>query len=78
MCNIHQLSKLVIPTFVQEGMETHELCAVRIAVRLDELVDVTVIHPFRYHRKPLLPRIHTKEWENVWVLEVLPGSGLSA
>jgi hypothetical protein len=51
---------------------SHRLCV------LDELVDVTVVHPFRYHRKPLLPRIHTKEWENVWVLEVLPGSGLSA
>ena len=45
---------------------------------LDEFVDVSVIHPLRYHCEPAWSQIHTEKWQDVLVSEVPPNDDLSA
>ena len=49
--NIHQLRRTVIPGSVEMNVVTHELDSIHLSVVLDELVDVTIIHPLRHQRK---------------------------
>jgi len=46
MRNVYQLLKPFIPVIAREDTVTHKLCAVYFPVLLDELVDITMIHPF--------------------------------
>ena len=39
---------------------------------LDKLVDVTVDHPFRYHRELVIAHRHSQQWKYVRVTETLP------
>ena len=73
MCDVYQLVKQVIPVSGKGNKTTHELCTVHVSVLLDKLIDITVVHPFRYHFKPLL-HLNAKQRQNIWVLEVLPSN----
>lgn len=44
----------------------------------DELVDVSIIHPLRNHRKFVLADSHPKQRQDVGMPEMLPGNHLSA
>ena len=49
--NIHQLRKTVIPVSVEMNVVTHELDSIHLSVVLNELVDISIIHPLRHQRK---------------------------
>ena len=59
---------------------TYELNTIDPSMLLHKLVDISAVHPFGYHRKPVIFQIqfHTKQRQDVWVLEVSPQNGLPA
>jgi len=52
--------------------ETYELQTIRIGMRLQEHVDIPILHPFRYHHKPILGHRHTYQRQHVWMTKGLP------
>jgi len=38
----------------------------------DKLADVTVDHPFRYHREMAVVHCHSQQWQHIRVTEALP------
>ena len=53
---LHCISQLP----VEIGWMTHEHRAVGVLILLNELVDVSIIHPLRNHRKPVFTHRHPK------------------
>ena len=53
LCDVYQLQKPVSYRSAGKHKTTHELGPIHICVLPDEVVDVTVIHPFRHKRKPV-------------------------
>ena len=62
--DIHQLRKTVRPVSVEMDVVTHELDPINFYVVLDELVDVTIIHPLRHQCKLrfLLVQCRAEQW----------------
>ena len=59
--NVYQLQNISqLP--VEGGGVTHKHRAVGMWFHLDELVDVSMIHPLRNHRKSLWSYCYPKEW----------------
>ena len=51
---------------------SYKIKLVRIPIGLDELVNVSVDHPFRRHRKMPVAHCHSQQWEYVWMAETFP------
>ena len=66
--SVGQLNKSVASISAIYGTVTHELSTIDPFMILYKFVDVAVIHPLGYHRKPVLFQVHTNERENVRVL----------
>ena len=47
-------------------------------ILLNKLVDISIIHPLRNHRKPVFAYGYPKQRQDVRMPEVLPGDALSA
>jgi hypothetical protein len=45
---------------------------------LDELVDVPIYHPLRYHREMVGANCHTQQWQHVWMAKGPPCHNLLA
>ena len=41
-------------------------------MRFDELVDVTIYHPFRYHREVVVTHCNSQQGKHVWMAQRLP------
>ena len=60
ICDVDQLHDISqLPG--QMGEATHKHWAVDELVLLDELVDISIIHPLRNHRKPMFAYGHPKQ-----------------
>ena len=58
--NINQLNGTSV-RLLQDPVTTYELSAVYTAISLDELVDVSVFHPFRNHCESVFAYRHAKQ-----------------
>ena len=47
-------------------------------MRLDKLVDVSVGHPFGYHRNVATTHYHSQQWEDIRMVEAFPHYNLFA
>jgi hypothetical protein len=47
-------------------------------VRLDELIDVSVWHPFGYHYQLVFCHHHSHQWQDIWMSKGFPHNGLLA
>jgi len=57
---------------------THKLDSIDSVISFHELIDVTLVHPLGYHRKPVLFQIHTEQRKDVWMSEMPPRNSFSA
>ena len=57
---------------------TYKLRAVCVGIPLNESVDISVLHPLGYHRKPVITDGNSKQRQDVRMPEVLPSDPLSA
>ena len=57
---------------------TYKLGAVYIPVPLDELVDVSALHPLGNESKSVFIQRHSEQRQDIRMPEVLPGNSLSA
>ena len=58
--------------------DTHQFQPIHICMRPQELVDITVYHPFRHHRVLGISHCHSYQRQNVWVAQCLPQYDLLA
>ena len=58
---IGQLSKLATIASQTNGRITYELDTINPSVISDELIDISMIHPFRYHRESVMLQDHTNK-----------------
>jgi hypothetical protein len=56
----------------------YKLTAVHMFILLNELIDAPMFHPLRDHYKPAFTYCHSKQWQHIWMSEVLPSNSLSA
>ena len=56
---------------------THELNPIDSIISPHELIDIALVHPLGYHRKPVLFQIHAEQREDVRVPEVPPRDSFS-
>ena len=54
------------------GVRSYKVKPIHIPVCLDELVDVSIDHPFRYHRKMPIAHCHAQQWKHILVAEAFP------
>lgn len=59
--NVKQLNSTLVD-LQQDQVVTYELNAVNILIRRDEVVDVSVLHPFRNESEPAFTHGDPKEW----------------
>ena len=64
MGNIHQLRRSVVSVFANSDVVTHKLSPIYFPVFLDELIDGTVVHPFRQQREPRC--LHVQRCAEQW------------
>ena len=57
---------------------TYKYSSVDFLVIFDELIDISILHPLGNHRQPVLTYCHSKQRQDVWMPEVLPGNSFSA
>jgi len=57
---------------------TYKFGAIRVWIPLNEVIDVSALHPFRNHRELPPNYRYTEKWQDVRVLEVFPGNRFSA
>ena len=57
---------------------TYKLNAVHMPIPLNELVDVSVLHPLGNHCESMFTNCHPKQWQDIRMPEVFPGDSLSA
>ena len=59
-------------------MKPYKLEGVRFPVRLEELIDISILHPFRYHHE--LGFIHgsTQKRQHIWMVKSAPCDNLLA
>ena len=62
----------------QDRVTTYQLSAIHVSIPLDELIDVSVLHPLRNHREPVFAHRHPKQRQDIRMPKVLPGNSLSA
>ena len=58
--------------------EPHKLKTVRIPVRVDELGDISIGHPFRHHHELVISHHHSQQRQNVPMTKSFPGNDLLA
>jgi len=56
---------------------TYKFTAVNAVIPLGELIDISIFHPLGDKSKPVFIHCHSKEWQDVGMLEVFPGNTLS-
>ena len=62
----------------QGRVTTYKLGAVLILIPLDELVNVSVLHPLGNESEPVFTQCHSEQWQDIRMPEVLPSDPLSA
>ena len=62
--NVNQLSN-TSGRPLQSQVITYELTAVSVTIPLDEVVDVSVFHPLRNQREPVLGYCYSEEWQYI-------------
>ena len=60
------------------GMTPYEFERICFPVGLDELVNIPINHPFRYHREFVFVRCNTQERQHIWMTKSVPGYNLLA
>ena len=63
---------------VNSRKKPHKLKPIHISMRLDKLVDVSVGHPFGYHRNVAITHYHSQQREDIWMVEAFPHYNLFA
>ena len=79
--DISELSKEMISSAtgaIYSRTESYKLKTVRVPMRLDELGDIPIGHPFRHHYKLVVPHHHSQQWQRVLMMKSFPGHGLLA
>ena len=71
---LHNISR--VPVGI--GGVTYKHRAVGVLILFNKLVDISIIHPFGNHCKPVFAYCHPKQRQDVRMPEVLPGDTLSA
>ena len=59
--NVDQLNSTSV-RYLRGGDLTYKFSAVCVLIPCDELVNVSVLHPLRNHRKPVCTYCHSKQW----------------
>ena len=59
-------------------MRPHKFERIRFPVRLDELVDIPIRHPFRYHCELVFIRRNAQKWQHVRMAKSVPCHDLLA
>lgn len=54
-------------------LQVYKLESIYIHIHLDKLVDVPIFHPFRRHRKFVIDRCRSQEWQHIWMAQRFPG-----
>lgn len=58
---INQLNGSVAPASKRDNPMTYKLDTINPFMLLHEFIDIAVIHPFGYHRKPVPFQVHTEQ-----------------
>jgi len=75
VCNVGQLNRTSVR--LVQWRVTHELNAVDVAIPLDEVIDVPILHPLRNQGELVFAHRHSKERQDVGMSEVFPRNSLS-
>jgi hypothetical protein len=57
--------------------KAHKLQPIRIGILLQKIVDVSIVHPLRYHDKPILGHRHTQQGQHIRMTKGPPRHNLS-
>jgi hypothetical protein len=59
-------------------VKPYKLEQIRIPMRLDELVDVPIYHPLRYHYELVITHCHSQQWQHIRMVKGFPHHNLFA
>jgi len=57
---------------------TCKLSAISVSIPLDELVDISIFHPFGNQCKPVFAYSHSEKWQDIRMPEMFPSNTLPA
>ena len=61
---------------VAVGRRPYELQPIRIPMRLDELINISICHPLGYHCELGVTHRDSQQWQYIWMAEGIPGHNL--
>ena len=79
--NVSKLSEEMISSAtgaVYSRTESYKFKTVRIPVRLDELIYISIGHPFRCHHELVVAHHHSQQWQHVLMTKGFPRHDLLA
>jgi len=74
--NVNQLSN-TLGRFASRGVVTYKLSTINLLILLDEIVDISIVHPLGNQSEPVFTHCHSNEWQDVRMSKVSPSNTLS-